>query len=346
MLVAMWFAAMVFIGWGFSRLVSSVTAGTQLLSTLEEDSVADEAESAPLEDVSELNMARQNEAAGEDAPLVLCVDIAGEITAEEQTTAFWQSDSGSAAAALRSIRRATLDSRIEGIFLRIDSPGGEVSISDEVWKALVDFRASEAPGDTPRFVVALMGGTAASGAYYICAAADRIVARPTTITGSIGVKMSSVNVRALADKLGVKEVAIVSGTNKNILSPFDELTEEQRSMLQAQVDALHSRFVTLVAEGRHLDEKAVRAIADGRILLAQEAKDAGLIDTIGYLDDAKSAVSGFLNGATPRYVSYGESVNLLKTILSPSFLGATLRNAALPEGSAAGYGASLKAKGF
>ena len=328
--------------WCAAKIAGKFDEGL-LAATGAESEVAEDAE---LEPVTELNLARAGDAPADDAPLVLFVPVVGEITSGAPERRFWETDAGTAGAALRAIRRATLDPRIEGVFLRIDSPGGEVSASDETWNALKAFRAAPGESGSPRFVVALMGGMAASGAYYICAAADFIVAHPTTITGSIGVKMSSVNVRGLADKLGVKEVAIVSGENKNVLSPFEDLSPEQREMLQRQVDAMHERFVALVAEGRGLAAADVRRVADGRILLADEAKAAGLVDAIGYLDDAKAEIARRLGGETPRYVVYSEGGSFLQSFLSPEFFGAALRSAVVPNAAAAGASSGLKGKGL
>ena len=295
-----------------------------------------------LVDVPELNLSRKR--LPSSAPRVLHVPLRGAI--ESGGGPAWRApEAGSAPEALRRIRRATIDSRIDGILLDIDSPGGEVTASDELWKALKDFRDSRQDTQTPRFVVALFGGTAASGAYYAAAAADWIVARPTTLTGSIGVKMSSINVKGLADRYGVKEVSVVSGPDKNLLSPFSDLTEPQRQKLQKQVDALHARFVELVAKGRRMEEARVRELADGRVFLAAEAKEAGLVDEIGYLEDAKAQVSTRLGGATPRYVAYEDDLSVVKALLSPSFVGAALREA-LPEAPAPSAAPTMALEGM
>lgn len=316
--------------WSCAKIASS--GSSALRSIAEEAETPDSA--FELEGVRELNLAAKGRAPDDSAPCVLFVPLVGEISSGPAQTRPWEDDSGSAAAAVRAIRRATLDPRIRGILLRVDSPGGEVTASDVVWKALADFRASTPDGaGEPRFVVALMGALAASGGYYVCAGADWIVAHPTTITGSIGVKMTSFNVRRLAERLGVGEVTISSGPNKNMLSPFQDLTEEQRSLLQAQVDAMQDRFVSIVSKGRKLDEGRVRALADGRIFLAPEAKEAGLVDEIGYVADAKSRVSERLGGSTPRFVTYAGGGSLLRSIFSPDFVGASLRKA-FPEAGA------------
>ena len=252
---------------------------------------------------------------------VLMVKLSGMIT-EEDDSSGWVVDPASSQAALRKIHSAKDNPDIAGILLYVNSGGGGITASDVLWKSLKDFKAA----DTNRVVVVLMGSVAASGAYYIAAAADAIVANPTTLTGSIGVILNSFNVQELAGKIGLKSVTIKSGGNKDILSPFAELTPEQQQMLQDMVDAMHSRFVSIVAEGRGLEEARVRAIADGRILLAQEALDNGLVDTIGYLDDAKAEFEKRF-GVMPVFVEDAEKIPLLKFFQSPTFWGACAASA-------------------
>ncbi|NLE40933.1 MAG: signal peptide peptidase SppA [Lentisphaerae bacterium] len=252
---------------------------------------------------------------------VLMVKLSGMIT-EEDDSSGWVVDPASSQAALRKIHSAKDNPDIAGILLYVNSGGGGITASDVLWKSLKDFKAA----DTNRVVVVLMGSVAASGAYYIATAADAIVANPTTLTGSIGVILNSFNVQELAGKIGLKSVTIKSGGNKDILSPFAELTPEQQQMLQDMVDAMHSRFVSIVAEGRGLEEARVRAIADGRILLAQEALDNGLVDTIGYLDDAKAEFEKRF-GVMPVFVEDAERIPLLKFFQSPTFWGACAASA-------------------
>lgn len=252
---------------------------------------------------------------------VLMVKLSGMIS-EEDDDSGWIVDPASSQAALRRIQAAKENPDIDGILLCMNSGGGGITASDILWKSLKDFKAA----DTNRMVVVLMGSVAASGAYYIATAADAIVANPTTLTGSIGVILNSFNVQELADKIGLKSVTIKSGGNKDILSPFSELTPEQRKMLQDMIDAMHSRFVSIVAEGRGLEEAHVRAIADGRILLAKEALDNRLIDKIGYLDDAKAEFEKRF-GAMPVFVEDIEKIPLLRFFKSPTFWGACAASA-------------------
>ena len=217
-----------------------------------------------------------------ETPRVLELNLGGIISLDAGSSSFY-SDKNSSATVLRAIREATGDESIRGILLNIDSGGGEMTASDIIWKALCDFKE----GGSDRYVVVHMGAVAASGAYYISCAADKIVAHPTTMTGSIGVKIPSYNVKELTDKIGIKNVTITSGENKEITHPMNDMTPEQEAILRKNVMQLHERFVSIIVKGRGLAEENANAIADGRILLAAEAESEGLIDLIGYEKDAK-----------------------------------------------------------
>jgi protease-4 len=203
----------------------------------------------------------------------------------------WGGGVSSADMALRAIRRATHDDEVQAIIMTIDSGGGGITASDVLYQALLDFKAA----GEGRKVISIFGDLGASGAYYVALASDYIIAHPTTVTGSLGVLMQSINARELAQKLGVRDVTIKSGNNKDLLNPLGEMTEEQRLMLQGIVDSLHERFIDLIAEGRQLSATQVRALADGRIFVAEEALELGLIDEIGYWEDAMVATAELLS---------------------------------------------------
>ena len=203
---------------------------------------------------------------------------------------FFGSAMGSSSMALKSIRRATHDPEIKGIILDVDSGGGGITASDILFKALIDFREA----GEGRQIVALFGDVAASGGYYVALAADHIMAHPTTITGSIGVLVQSINLKGLAEKIGISDVTIKSGKNKDMLNPLRDLTEDQRAMLQEIVDEQYNNFVSLVANRRELSEEAVRRLADGRIFSASKASSVGLVDQIGYRADAHRVLAGLL----------------------------------------------------
>lgn len=209
---------------------------------------------------------------------------------------------GSSVMALKSIRRATHDPDARAIILEINSGGGGITASDVIYNALLDFKAAQ----KGRKVIAVFGDTAASGAYYVALAADHIIAHPTTVTGSIGALMQTLNIRGLGEKIGVKDVTIKSGKDKDILNPFGELTLEQREMLQALVDEFHNRFVSLVASGRNLSETTVRSLANGEVFTASRALKLGLIDQIGYWENAMSKTAEFLHVDNVKVYRYEE----------------------------------------
>lgn len=179
------------------------------------------------------------------------------------------------------LKRFGDSSSIKAIVLRIDSPGGGVVPSQEIHDAVQRVRTKQ-----NKTVVASMGTVAASGGYYIAAAADRIIANPGTLTGSIGVIMELVNLEGLLKKVGVEGVVIKSGHYKDIGSPFRKMGADDRRILQSVMDDVHNQFIEAVAEGRSLDIAAVRTLADGRIFTGRQAVDVKLVDELGDLDDA------------------------------------------------------------
>lgn len=174
----------------------------------------------------------------------------------------------------------------KGILLYVDSPGGTVYESDELYLKLMEYKEK-----TGRPIYAYFASTAASGAYYISMAADYIYANRNCTTGSIGVIMSYYDYHELLEKVGVQEIDIATGANKTIGSGAHETTDEQREILQSIVGEAYDQFVGIVAAGRGMKDKDVRKLADGRIFTAAQAKDKGLIDEIMGEEAAFAAVS-------------------------------------------------------
>ncbi len=196
------------------------------------------------------------------------------------------------------LRQAKKDANVKAVVLRIDSPGGEVTASDEIYHFVSEFRASKP-------VVVDMESVAASGGYYSAMGGSYIVANDLTLTGSIGVILETFNVAGLIDKIGVRSVVIKSGKMKDMLSPFREATPEETAYLQGLINESYDKFVGIVAKERKLDVNLLRnGIADGRVLSGRQAKAAGLIDETGYFDDAvrKARELGKADGA--KVVSY------------------------------------------
>jgi protease IV len=173
---------------------------------------------------------------------------------------------------------------IKAIVLRIDSPGGGVGPAQEIYAEVKKIQKD-------KIVLASMGSVAASGGYYIACAADKILANPGTITGSIGVIVESLNVEELFRKLGLEFVVIKSGKHKDIGSPTRKMTEEERKLLQGVLDSVHEQFIQAVAEGRKLSPDQVRKLADGRIFSGSQAKELGLVDELGNLEDTIALAS-------------------------------------------------------
>ena len=181
--------------------------------------------------------------------------------------------------------------RIKAIVLRIDSPGGGVGPSQEIYEELIKTRDK-------KLIIASMGSVAASGGYYIACASNKIFANPGTITGSIGVIIEFANIEELLGKIGLKSVVIKSGKYKDILSPTRELGDDEKQLIQGVIDSIQNQFVDAVALGRNLPRTKVAEIADGRIFSGEQAKSLGLVDELGNLEDAinyaseKAGISG------------------------------------------------------
>ncbi len=179
---------------------------------------------------------------------------------------------------IRGIKSFVEDGGVKAIILRIDSPGGGVGASQEIYREVVKARKVKK-------VVASLGGVAASGGYYVSCGADKIVANPGTITGSIGVVMQFANLEELFKKIGYKGYVIKSGPHKDVGSPFREMAPDEKALLQEVIDTVHHQFVKAVAEGRGLPIEKVAAIADGRIFSGEQALALGLVDKLGNLED-------------------------------------------------------------
>lgn len=176
---------------------------------------------------------------------------------------------------MNSVQEMMDDPLNVGIFLNLDTPGGTVYEADELYLKLMEYKEV-----TGRPIYAYMNSYAASGGYYLAMAADEIYANRNTVTGSIGVIMSTYNMSALYEKLGIKEVNIASGENKAMGSSGSAMTDEQLAIYQTYVDETYEQFVDVIEKGRGMDEATVKALADGRIYTAKQALDLDLIDGI------------------------------------------------------------------
>jgi protease-4 len=179
------------------------------------------------------------------------------------------------------LKKAADDPKVRALVVRINSPGGTVTASDIMFREIDAFKRRRG---IP--VVASMMDVAASGGYYVALAADTIVAHPTTVTGSIGVIMISLNAEGLMQKVGLAAAAIKSGERKDMGSPFRQLTPEERAIFQSVIDDLHRQFVARLVERRKIAAATAATLADGRIYTAEQALGHQLIDRIGYVPDA------------------------------------------------------------
>lgn len=271
---------------------------------------------------------------GEDNPQVLRVKIDG-VIADVQEDIFGR-EKASAMSALGKIRAATRDEKIRGLYLVLDTPGGEVTLSDIIADAVQRFRNAK----EGRFVLVEMGSLCCSGGYYIAAGADYIIAHPTTVTGSIGVIMSTLNAAELAKKIGVESVIIATGANKAMLDPLKPVAPEHVEIFRKAIDADYERFLDVVAKGRNIPKERIRPIADGRILCAAEAKSQGLIDEIGYSEEAEAQLLKMAKAESIRIIRYKDK-NTFSDLFGDSFFSSQGMGKALKSASSGGRSIEL-----
>lgn len=240
--------------------------------------------------------------AGEGKPKILLVDISGIIKDEESANIFGASKPNLTARIKEELDLASKDEDVKAVVLRINTPGGSVTTSDIISHEIDNFKKKR---KVP--VVAELMDVAASGGYYIASSADRIIAHPTTVTGSIGVIAISVNASGLMEKIGITNQTIKSGPMKDIGSPLKPMTEEERKVLQSVIDGMYEGFLDRVMLGRtdRFTRDELRKIADGRVYTASQAKDLKLVDSIGYLDDAIDWAKQAAGVKEARVVTYG-----------------------------------------
>jgi protease-4 len=215
---------------------------------------------------------------GEDK--IAIISIKGLLTSESAEGLFFDKLSV-VEIAKQQLEQAARDKFVKAVLLEVDTPGGGITASDIIYNQIMKFKNS-----TKKTVVVYMQDVAASGGYYISSAADAIVAHPTTITGSIGVIMPLINITELINRYGVKDNSITSGDMKGIGSPLKQMTAEESAILKTIIDEMYMQFATVVSIGRKMDIEAVKKIADGRIYTGKQALKIGLIDQLGYLEDA------------------------------------------------------------
>ncbi|BDA78071.1 serine protease [Leptospira kobayashii] len=262
----------------------------------------------------------EKQISGSDKDKILIIPVEGVISDESRESSLFGSGTESMVARIKeSLKFAEKDPNIQGVILKINSPGGTVTASDIIYQEIQKFKAKKG---IPVFSAFM--DTAASGAYYIAMSTDSIGAHPTTVTGSIGVIMQGINVKEGLDKIGVKDQSITSGSNKAMGSPLIEQSPEQKKILQSIVDGLYDRFFQIVKRGRpNVSEARLREICDGRIFTAEQAKKEGLVDFIGYFDDIQIQLMkhpryGGHRDGNPRLIIYqrgrGKVENIYQTM--------------------------------
>ena len=210
---------------------------------------------------------------------------------------------------LSQIRAATIDSEVKAILLEVDSPGGSVTPSDEIYAALEQFKV-EGEG---RMIMVFIRDLGASGAYYAAMAGDYIMAEPTAIVGSVGVIMQTLNMKGLGEKIGLSAVTIASGENKDMLNPFEEVDPRHVEMLQELVDGMQERFASIVEDSRGFEN---RDLLDGRIFSAPQALENNFIDGIGYLQDAIDKLTFLLDVEEIYLVRYYEQRSFFEMLMT------------------------------
>ena len=229
-----------------------------------------------------------------------------------------------------NLKRFREDDEIKAIVIRVDSPGGGVGPSQEIFREIRKTIKIKK-------VVASLGAIAASGGYYIAAGTNGIVANPGTITGSIGVIMGYTNFQKILEKIGLVPVVIKSGPFKDIGSPVREMTDQEKKIIQDFVDKIHHQFVRDVADGRKIDLKKVEKLADGRIYTGEEAKALGLVDRLGNLNDSiewAGRLAGIEGKVVPVYIRE-KKFSLMKYITES--LGNELLDRMVHSAPSAGY---------
>ncbi len=207
---------------------------------------------------------------------------------------------------IKHLEQANEDKSVKAIILYVDSPGGSVFASDEIALKV---------GEMEKPIIAGMGSLAASGGYYVSAPTDEIWASPHTLTCSIGVISQFLNVEGFAEEYGVTAITVKSGQFKDTGNPFREFTEADEALWQAIVNEAYAAFVKVVADGRNMNEEAVRALADGRVCSGQQAQGMGLVDSLGYLPDIidRAAELGGIEGE-PRIIEYKDRPSFFEAL--------------------------------
>ncbi len=283
----------------FLLMLSTVSAGTMLMITLlvmGTSFMVDSSLSAKL-----------NEPAGN----VGIVEITGMITSSKEV--------------IQEIKRFRESDAIKAIVVRIDSPGGAVAPSQEIYREIIKTKAS-------KIIIASLGTVAASGGYYAACATHKIMANPGTLTGSIGVIMEFANIQEIMKKIGLSPVVIKSAEFKDIGSPLRDLNKKEEEILQSLVDEIHLQFVKDVASARSMDEIVISKLADGRVYTGENALQMKLVDRLGNLEDAVfwagelAGITGKIKAVYPKEDKISFVRELLESVLKELNITSAISN--------------------
>ncbi len=238
-------------------------------------------------------------------PAIAIIEISGPIVSGRAST-YSASAQAASEDVVDVIRWSVQDPDVEAILLVVNSPGGSVVASDVIYNELENVQKP---------IVVLFGEMAASGGYYVSMAGDYIIANPNSLAGSIGVISTFPNAQELLDKVGVDVNVIISGDAKDFGSMYRDMTPEELEYWQGVIDETYSGFVSIVAEGRNMTEDAVRELADGRVFTGRQALELGLVDALGYEQDAinKAATLALISG-DPRVIRYSNQIGILSLL--------------------------------
>lgn len=268
---------------------TGITAMTSLMSQNFSEQVT-----SLVSDTTDGALAETTTTAGNPTSRIAVLTVNGTIQDTGESSSFLSSEAYNHQAFLKQLEAVKEDESVKGVILSVNSPGGGVVESKQIYEAIKEIQK-----DRKIPVYASMGSMAASGGYYISAPADKIFADEETMTGSIGVIMQGVNYSKLAEKYGIEFETIKTGPYKDIMSGSREMTKDERKILQDMINESYNRFLNVIVDGRDMPKAEVKKLADGRIYSGSQAKKVGLVDELGYEEDAIAAMKKDynLNGA-------------------------------------------------
>ena len=266
----------------------------------------------PVSNTSTLDETQVQPGNGFSPPKIALIEVEG-MLANVKTGGLLQGSENKLSLFTQQMEKAQNDPSVKAVVLRINSPGGTVTCSDTMYEMVKKFRAT-----THKPVIADTQEVAASGAFYVACGCDKIVAHPTSIVGSIGVIFQTFEVTGTMAKLGITSNAISSGRYKEMGSPFKQMQPDERALMQQMVDEYYARFLNVVTTNRHIDPAILKDVTDGRVFSGEKAKEIGLVDQTGLLDDAIDLAKSMSNASSAEVVMYKRPYGYSGSIYSSS----------------------------